>query len=106
MGSQIISKIEKTTKVISEFFEKDINIRFDNKELILSYKGKDFCSVYIDYYFRMVILPVNINFNLTDATADFYTMKELADILLILSDADKKRELLEIVKENYIEVYV
>ena len=25
MGSQIISKIEKTTKVISEFFEKDIN---------------------------------------------------------------------------------
>ncbi len=33
-------------------------------------------------------------------------MKELADILIILSNADKKKELLAIVKENYIEVYV
>ena len=106
MEIKIIDRAEKTKRAISEFLGKDIDIKLNNKELILNYKDKDFCFICIDHFLRIIIYPINIIFNLADATADFYTMKELADILIILSNADKKKELLEIVKENYIKVYV
>lgn len=101
-----IGNVENTRKVISEFLGKDIDIKLKDKELILTYKDKDFCFIFIDHLLRITIRPINISFSLADATVDFYTVKELADILLILSDAEKKIKLLEIVKENYIEVFV
>lgn len=106
MKSEKIGKIKKTEAAISEFLGKSIFIRLNNQELILRYKGKDFCFVMIDHLFRITIKPMNMVFNLADVPCDLETMKEIADILLFISSAEKKIELLKIIKENYIEIFV
>lgn len=106
MEAEKIEKTEKTEVAISEFVGKSIFIRLNNQELILRYKGKDFCFVMIDHLFRITIKPINIVFNLADAPCDFEIMKEIAEIFLVLSSAEKKIELLKIIRENYIEIFV
>ena len=51
MEAEKIGKIEKTEVAISEFVGKSIFIRLNNQELILRYKGKDFCFVYVGIIF-------------------------------------------------------
>ncbi|MDO6993765.1 hypothetical protein Q5M87_07040 [Brachyspira innocens] len=101
-----IEKLENTRKAISEFLGKDIDIKLKDKELILSYKDKNFGFIFIDDLLRITMQPIHVIFSFGNAPVDFYTIKELADIFILLSDADKKIKLLEIVKENYIEVFV
>ncbi|WP_028328869.1 hypothetical protein [Brachyspira alvinipulli] len=71
MELKTIGKTEKTKRAISEFLGKDIDIKLNNKELILNYKDKDFCFICIDHFLRITIYPINIIFNLADALLIF-----------------------------------
>lgn len=105
MELETIDRLEKTQIAISEFLGKSIFIRLNNQELILGYKGQDFCFVMINA-FRIIIRPMNISFCFANASCDFETIKEIAEICLILSSAEKREELLKIIKENYIAIFV
>lgn len=105
MELETIDRLEKTQIAISEFLGKNITLKLNNQELILRYKGRDFCFVMINA-FRIIIRPMNISFCFANASCDFETIKEIAEICLILSSAEKREELLKIIKENYIAIFV